>query len=301
MLVSVSRRTDIPAFYSDWFFARLAAGEAYVRNPFNARQLRRVSLRPADVDGLVFWTRNAAPMLGRLELLSAYPYYFMITITGYGPELELRTPPVAQAVASFRRLAELIGPERTIWRYDPIILDAGHDAAWHLANFERLAAALSGATRKCILSFVTLYAKTQRNLPGLSELDPARKRELALRLKDLAAARGIELAACCASELDDILTPAGCVDARLLGVTAARERHQRPGCTCAQSVDLGCYDSCRHGCRYCYANASPNLALKRAREHDPASPLLLGWPSGDERLSGARPLQTGLFQNLPPD
>ncbi|OPZ59254.1 MAG: hypothetical protein BWY87_01096 [Deltaproteobacteria bacterium ADurb.Bin510] len=298
MIVSVSRRTDIPALYSDWFFGRLEAGEAHVRNPFNARQLRRVSLRPPDVDGFVFWTRNPAPMLPRLASLAAYRYYFLITITGYGPDLELRSPPVAQAVDNFKRLAEQLGPERAIWRYDPIILDEHYDAAWHRANFARLAERLTGATAKCILSFVTLYAKTRRNLPGLAEAGLAAKRELAAGLKELAAARGIALTACCASDLSEVLPPAGCIDADLLGVTAARDRHQRPGCTCACSVDLGCYDSCTHGCRYCYANASPALALKRAAEHDPASPLLLGWPKGDEHLVASPPEQASLFQGL---
>lgn len=172
MIVSVSRRTDIPALYADWFFNRLTAGFALVRNPFNARQLRQVSLLPADVAGLVFWTRNPAPMLSRLAGLDAYRFYFMITITGYGAPLENAAPAIDATILACRELSRLIGPQRVIWRYDPIILDVSHDAAWHTANFARLANELQGATDKCILSFLSLYAKTRRNLGAHDPASP---------------------------------------------------------------------------------------------------------------------------------
>ena len=286
MIVSVSRRTDIPALYADWFFNRLAAGSALVRNPFNASQLRQVSLLPTDVGGLVFWTRNPAPMLSRLARLEAYRYYFMVTITGYGAPLEAAAPETSQVVQACRELSRLIGPQRVIWRYDPIILDAFHDTAWHTANFARLATELHGATAKCILSFLSLYAKTRRNLGALTPEPPelAQKLTLAAELKHLAAEHGMELCACCEPDLSALLAPAACVNADLLGLSAPRDRHQRPGCSCAQSVDIGAYDSCIHGCRYCYANASPHTALRRAGAHDPASPLLIGRPQADDSI-----------------
>ncbi len=279
MIISVSRRSDIPALYSDWFFARLRAGSVLTRNPFNPRQATRVGLDPTNVDGLVFWSRNPAPMLSRLDALAGYAYYFHYTITAYGAEIE-------PACDTFRHLADAVGAECVIWRYDPIILTPKYNEDYHLKSFSRLAAILKGYTRKSIISFVTPYKKTLRNMAGfrLSAPDDARRRQLAGNLAAIAHDNGLRLLACCEplDLKDQGISPSRCIDAGLLGQIAGRPfaaipaKGQRPGCTCNHSIDIGAYNTCTHGCRYCYANASPELAQKNARRHDPGSETLLG-------------------------
>ena len=284
MIVSASRRTDIPAFYAEWLLRRLTAGYALVRNPVSPHQVGRVPLTCEQVDCLVLWTRNPGPLAARLDRLRQFgiPFYFQYTITAYGRELEPATPSPAVAVAGFRQLAAELGPERVIWRYDPVILGGCYTPQWHLARFAELAAALSGATRRCVFSFLDVYASIRRRLVR-SGIDgeppsPATLRNLALGFSRLARQYGLQLESC-AENLDLRewgITPARCVDPELIGalcggrVVAGKDRNQRPACGCVASIDLGCYNSCRHGCVYCYATRD-GAAMA---DYDPASPLL---------------------------
>jgi len=287
MIVSVSRRTDIPAHFSDWFFRRLRIGWACSSNPMNPKQVRVVSLRPQDVDGFVFWTKNPIPMLDRLPLLAPYPYYFQFTLTSYGRDLEPGLPSKNDVlVPAFQQLARMLGPDRVIWRYDPIILTPTYTAAYHLRWFEALAKRLEGCTRKCVISFVDDYrhlAKTARALQ-FQPIEAAQMQELAAALAAIAARHGMRMESC-AEAID--LSACGiehgrCIDAALLSRIAGRpieampDRNQRGACGCAASVDIGMYDSCLNGCRYCYANHSPAALQRNLAAHDPNSPLLYG-------------------------
>ena len=159
MIISASRRTDIPAFHAAWFLQAVREGSCRVANPFNPAQVSEISLRPEAVDALVFWTRNAAPLLPHLAELDArgYRYYFLYTLTGYPRVLEPGVPPREEALATMRRLAECLGPDRLIWRYDPIILTTITPPAYHAENFARLAATLRGATSRVKISFFDEY------------------------------------------------------------------------------------------------------------------------------------------------
>jgi hypothetical protein len=284
-VISASRRTDIPAFYTPWLLARLRAGLCHVDSPYGGG-VRRVDLRPEAVRALVLWTRNPAPLLPHLDALAAYPSYAMVTITGYPRALEPAAPTEADAVAAFRRLAEAWGPSRVHWRYDPVLLSAETPAAVHRANVARLAAALAGHTARCIVSFTDFYAKTRRNLAGVAYTDPDAdaRSALAAELAEIAAGHGIAMHACCEAGLP--LPGAHCVDASLIAAlspgAALATAPSRAGCGCAASVDIGAYDTCAHGCRYCYATSAPAAALRRRAEHDPADTIL--WRS--PRLRG---------------
>ena len=143
MIVSASRRTDIPNYYSDWFFNRLKAGYALVKNPMNAAQIRRVELSPEAVDCFVFWTKNPAPMLPRLEELRDYAFYFQFTLTGYGRDIEPGIPHKREVMLDvFRQLAGRVGKERVIWRYDPILITDRYTPEYHVRTFGEIAAAL---------------------------------------------------------------------------------------------------------------------------------------------------------------
>ena len=164
MILSVSRRTDIPAFYSDWFFNRMKEGFVYVRNPMNIHQVSRITLSPEVVDCIVFWSKNPRPMLDRLGELKDYMYYFQYTINAYDQGLEAGVPRKEGIINTFKVLSEAIGPKRVIWRYDPILLTETLDKDYHINYFEELAKRLEGYTNTCVISFVDLYKKTQRNL-----------------------------------------------------------------------------------------------------------------------------------------
>ncbi len=283
-IVSASRRTDIPACYAEWFFRRIRAGFADVRNPIQPRQVRRVSLRPEDLDGLVFWTRNPAPMLPRLGEIPPVPFYFQVTLTGYGPDLEPGLPDEADRVEAIRRLADRIGPDRVVWRYDPVLLTTEHTIPRRLERFADLSARLAGATRRCVISFLDPYRKIAGAMAayGLSAPDEAQVMALAEGLSDIGRQRGLELRAC--AEPWDLssfgIRPSRCIDASLLenigGRPLGRRRdpHQRPACGCDASVDIGAYDTCPHGCVYCYANRNRATALRLCGTHDPDAPAL---------------------------
>jgi hypothetical protein len=287
MIVSASRRTDIPAFYADWLFNRVRAGYACVRNPMNPLQVGKVSLSPDVADGFVFWTKNPAPMLPRLRELRDYAYYFQFTLTPYGKALEPELPVKLKLMNTFRRLSDQIGPERVVWRYDPIVINPVWTAETHLRAFETMAKTLGGATRKVIISFLdTDYVNVRRNADTLSARAPTARERLSLagKLSQIARRNGMETNAC-AEELDLSacgIQPARCVDGALfetlLGcrLNIGKDQNQRPACGCAQSADIGMYNTCAHGCRYCYANYNAAEINKNRQKHNPASPLLVG-------------------------
>ena len=293
MIVSASRRTDIPAFYAEWMVRRLREGYCTVPNPFDRNQVSRISLRPEDVDAIVFWTRNPRPLMAYLDELDSrgYRYYFQFTILGYPREIDPKSPPAAAAVNAFCELAERLGARRVIWRYDPIVLTGITSPAFHEQNFRRLAESLRGHTRRVVVSIVDMYRKIIARLQEL-EGTPAAVRPcevgdlgpLIRSLARLAGENGMEIVSC-AEEID--LQPFGvlpgrCVDHRVLAeafgidVPKTKDPAQRKACGCVVSRDVGMYESCLFGCRYCYATKSFEQARANFGSHDPNSPSLLG-------------------------
>ena len=286
MIISASRRTDIPTYYTDWFFNRLHEGYVLVRNPLNARQVSKVSLLPDVVDGFVFWTKNPLPMLPKLDRLRDYTYYFQFTLNAYGQDVESGLPDKRRyLIPAFQRLSELIGPERVIWRYDPILLNSKYTLEYHLKSFAEFAKLLAPYTRQCTFSFLDLYVKTERNTAAL-RVQPWTKElqeKMAAGLASIAASYNLQLATC--AEGVDLakynIWHARCVDAALLGklsgckLKAGKDKNQRAECGCAESIDIGAYNTCGNGCAYCYANFNKRLADSNRKLHDARSPLLL--------------------------
>ncbi|WP_352426170.1 DUF1848 domain-containing protein [Aminomonas paucivorans] len=280
-IVSASRRTDLPAFYAPWLFRRLEAGFAFAVNPFNPHQVSRIDLSPEAVTCLVLWTRNPGPLLARLPWLEARGYRFLVQAThlGYPRELEPRLLPPHRALGLLRTLGDRLGPDRTLWRYDPVLLSHATDPSWHRRRFSALCAALAGRVGGVTLSFLDRYPRTERRLRALrgTSLEPwcpERAEEargpLARDLGEIAAGFGLEARSCAETGLEPWgILPGACIDgeriARLWGVPVprGRDRNQRPGCRCAPSRDLGAYDTCPGGCAYCYALSSPERALGR--------------------------------------
>jgi hypothetical protein len=290
MIISASYRTDIPAFYGAWFEARLAEGSVRVANPYGGPE-RVVPLTPQAVDGFVFWTRNLRPFLPVLARLNdqGFPFVVQMTITGYPRAIDAATVAPAAAVEQLQEVARLYGRRAAVWRYDPVVASSLTPPDWHAANFERLSEALAGPVDEVVLSFAQVYAKTKRNLDRAAVehdfqwSDPAEPEKTALlaRLGGIARAAGLTPSLCAQRELQEAagLTPARCVDDRRLSdlagkpIAAANKSHRKE-CGCAASVDIGAYDSCPHGCAYCYAVRSREAAKKRFAEHDSASARL---------------------------
>jgi hypothetical protein len=295
MIISASYKTDIPAFYGDWLMGRLDAGYCHVVNPYG-RQVHRVDLRPEAVDGFVFWTRNLAPFMAHLAEIRrrGLPFVVQYTLTGYPRALEAATIAPGRAQGQIRAVAADYGPRAAVWRYDPILLTSLTPPDWHRANFARLADALAGAVDEVVVSFAQIYRKTGRNLAaaarrhGFDWRDPPieEKRALLADLAGLAAGRGMRLTLCAQPDLvTEKVGAARCIDAERLSAVAgrplaARLKGNRPGCLCAEARDIGDYDSCPHGCVYCYAVASRSAAQRRRRAHDPAAEMLIGAANG---------------------
>jgi len=288
VIVSASYRTDIPAFYARWFLRRLDAGSCRVANPYGSGAYE-VSLRPGAVDGFVFWTRNLRPLLPELDTVRRVaPFVVQFTVTGYPRALESSVIAVDDAVAQLGELRRRFGKRAAVWRYDPVVFAGGLDGAAHLAGFAALAHSLAGTVDEVVLSVMHPYRKTRRNLDraasrhGFTWRDPPaeEKRQLLLGLAGLAREHDIAPSLCSQPEL---LVPglgeASCIDAARLSdiaqrPVASRASGNRPGCRCSLSRDIGAYDTCPHGCLYCYAVADRDRAVANYRKHDPDVPAL---------------------------
>ena len=290
MIISASYRTDIPAFYGEWFNNRLDAGYCMVENTFNRNKPYRVSLKHSDVDGFIFWTKNLAPFVKQLEIIHEKNYPFMVqyTINGYPRELESRVVNTNNSIRDMKMVAEKYGSRVAVWRYDTILFTSLTDADFHRENFEKLAKELEGTTDEVIISFAQIYKKTLKNVNqaskenGLSWEDPIDDVKIALTqdLVQIAKNHNMKLTVCAQNKyVVSGASASQCVDAKRLSDVAgyaigAKVKGNRPDCACFISRDIGSYDTCPHGCIYCYAVKNRELALKRFRAHDPQSPFL---------------------------
>lgn len=287
MIISASRRTDIPTYYSEWFMNRVRAGYVYVRNPMNIHQVSKISLSPEFVDGIVFWTKNPLPMMDKLDALSEYTYYFQFTLNSYGRDVETGIPNKSKVIIpAFQHLSDKLGPDRVIWRYDPIFLSETYTMEYHLYYFEKLAKILSPYTKKCTISFIDFYRNTEKNIIDLSLCDfqVNKQKMIAKEIAQIAQSYGLQVDTCAEQvDLDEYgIGHARCIDDRLFSkllncpLRVKKDKAQRLECGCIESIDIGAYNTCRNGCRYCYANFSQALVSKNGEKHDPMSPLLIG-------------------------
>jgi hypothetical protein len=284
MIISASYKTDIPAFYAKWFRNRLKAGYCKMVNPYNKEQHFRISLRPEDVDGFIFWTKNVRPFQGALEDVSSLniPFVIQHTINGYPRELESRVIQPEKACESFIQVSEKYGPDSMVWRYDTIVFSDLTTSQWHVENFDRLAKRLEGSCDEVVVSFMQVYAKTRTNMNqmtynhGVKWHDPSddEKSSLADRLAEIADSYGMSLNMCSQPQYTkNKIGKARCIDAERLQKVSGREFSSkkggnRTGCGCFKSKDIGDYDTCPHGCIYCYAVKNRQLALSRFKQHD---------------------------------
>ena len=299
MLIFASGRTDIPAFYSQWFLNRVRAGFVDVRNPYYGEQVSRFKLTRDVVDCFVFCTKNPAPMLPYLDELKSLGIglYFFVTITPYEKDVEPNVPEKSAVMDSFIELSNALGKDRVCWRYDPIFCDEKYSVSFHIKAFRSMAEKLHGSTDRCIISFIDLYAKTKKNFPGIKEVSENDQKFLASSLSRIAFENGIKIESC-AEKLD--LTSCGveqgaCVSREVIEKAANIHLLQKIGistlrkhCICLPTSDIGAYNSCPHLCKYCYANYDARLVAKNHALHNPQSNFLLGKSKEGDILKNAR-------------
>jgi len=286
MIIQTGMRTDIPAFYSEWLVNRIKEGYVLVRNPYNPGQVTRYSLSPHVVDLIAFCTKNPAPMLSHMDVLKPYGQYWFVTITPYGRDIEPNVPDKGKVMEDFKRLSDLVGVDSMGWRYDPIFVDDRHSAEWHISEFEKMAKTLSGYTRSCVISFIDIYKKVERNFPDAGEVSKPDRLTIGKAFVRIAAQYGMTIRPCAEG---DELAPygadcSGCMTVQTFETALhsrldvpKRKTNQRNGkCACLLGVDIGAYDTCGHLCRYCYANANASLVRENMKRHNPSSPFLLG-------------------------
>lgn len=296
MILSVSRRTDIPNYYSEWFFNRIKDGFVCVRNPMNAHQVSKIDISPEVVDCIVFWTKNPKPMISRLDELRGYEYYFQFTLTGYGTDVECNVPHKKdRMIPIFQELSDKIGEKRVIWRYDPIIFTKKYTPEYHLKAFEQIARALRGYTKKCVISFVDIYAKNKKNMDMLDvyEIEKPELLEFSKRMSKIAKENGMTIGSCAeVIDLDECgIGHNCCIDKalieRIIGcrLKVEKDKSQRQECGCMESIEIGTYNTCKNGCKYCYANYSNESVVNNCSKYDPQSPILCSKIGEDDKVT----------------
>lgn len=309
MILNTGNRTDIPAFYSEWFYNRIKAGEVLVRNPYNLNAVTRYRLDPEVVDLLGFGTKNPAPMLPRLHELDAFRQLWHVTITPHGRDIEPNVPDKHEVLASFRELSRIVGKDCVVWRYDPVFLSERYPLEYHLRAFETMAAELEGYTGQVVISFIDLFQKTRKNFPEVREVFEPEQEALSEAFVSIAQDHGMKVVAC----LEDPglarfgVDVSGCMSQKkiedALGIrlsVPAGKGQTREGCACLLGGDIGMYNTCSHFCRYCYANYDRATVLQNRELHDPGSPFLIGGPHPADLVKDADQqswldLQTSLF------
>ncbi len=282
MIISASRRTDIPALYGDWFFHKLGQGFVHSKNPYNRKQIKKIDLSPKEVTAFVFWTKNPRPIIEKLHLLKDYAYYFHFTLNDYSREVESGVPPLKQRIEIFKRLSSVTGPLGVVWRYDPIFLSPKKTLEQHIESFESLASQLSGYTDQCITSILTDYARTKRNMrqEAYSIPNESSAADLLNQMKKIAHSHGMEIRTCCTPT--EGIEEAACIDRERIEkiterpIDIKKDKNQRAGCGCLKSVDIGSYETCTNNCLYCYARMNHKSSLKHRRNHLPGNDFIEG-------------------------
>lgn len=298
MIISASRRTDIPAYFSEWFINRIKEGYVLVRNPMNPNRISRINLNKNDVECIVFWTKNPQPLLNRIDELNGYNFYFHFTLNPYGHLVEPNVPKKNQLIKTFIELSNKIGKEKVIWRYTPILfVENKIDINYHKEYFEKLLEKIGPYTNVLKIGLIEMYEKTKRNSKkhNLKIVVPSEEefRELAIFMAEKVKKYEIKIE-CCIDNIDlsDLdISKGSCIDRTLISkicgyeIADKKDKNQRNDCKCIESADIGMYHSCPHKCVYCYANTSFEAVDRNFLLHDPNSTLLFGKLHGDEIIT----------------
>lgn len=293
MIINTGGRTDTVQYYTNWLLKRLDEGYVLSRNPLFPKKVSRYELTPEKVDCLVFCSKNYAPILPHIAKIAArFPVYCHYTITGYGNNIEPGVPCVDENMKTLIALSEIVGKAKVAWRYDPVLLTREYTITRHLETFERIAKVLSPHIDRCVFGFVEMHKNLQINMPEIIPLCSSDMDKLARGLSAIAAKYGIHIQTC--GKNGDYtrygIHASGCITLNILGsangLSFRKLKHNgtRPGCHNIGTRDIGAYNTCLNGCKYCWANPNPQKARENYKLHDPNSPLLLGHLNPDDTV-----------------
>jgi DNA repair photolyase len=296
MIINTGCRTDIPAYFSEWFFNRIKEGYVYVRNPYYKNQVMKYKLTPDVVDCLAFCTKNPGPMLPRIHEIDEFRQFWFVTITPYGKEIEPNVPNKEKVIEDFKKLSSTIGAEKIGWRYDPIFITNKYTLEKHIEDFEKMAAKLAGYTHDCVISFIDLYEKTKRNFPGVKAVTNEERSTIAKEFVRIGKKYDIQIKTCVeGQELSKYgVDCSGCmtkpVIEKAIGVRLKlhQKKSTRGGCNCLLGNDIGEYNTCGHGCVYCYANYDQKTVIDNMKRHNPKSPFLISGNMNGDIVKEAR-------------
>lgn len=284
MIINTGNRTDIPAYYGEWFYNRIDEGFVFARNPYNPQQVTRYLLDPDVVDCITFCTKNPRPMLKDLKYLDKFNQFWSVTITPYGEDIEPYVPPKEEVMESFKELSEKVGKKCVSWRYDPIFISEKYSLDFHLKTFKEMAANLEGYTDQCVISFIDLYDKTKKNFPDARTVTKEERLAIGEAFVKIGREHGMTIKPCGeGTELEALGADcSGCqskeVLERAIGLPldVPKSVQTREECQCILGNDIGAYNTCGHGCLYCYANYDRDTVEENMEQHDVYSPFLIG-------------------------
>ncbi len=310
MIINTGSRTDTVQYYSDWLLKRFEEGFVYSRNPRFPQIVTRFELDPKVLDCVVFCSKNYEPILDRLtEITDRFNTYFHYTITAYSKDVEPNVPSIDKSIETLIKLSKIVGKQRIAWRYDPILLTKKYTKQVHYETFAYMAKRLSPYIDRCIFSFVDMYKKLKTNMPEIIFLSDVDKNEIAKNIGAIAQKYNMIIQTCATGENYEQygIFQSGCMTSDILGkannITFKKVRHSgnRQGCRCIENRNIGDYDTCPNGCRYCYANQNPQIAQENYKKHNPNDLMILGnlKPTDEIQQSSQKSfLETNVQQKL---
>ncbi len=298
MIISATRRTDIPSFYGEWFINRLKEGYVLIQNPYNENRYSWANLSREAVDIILFWTKNPLPFFKYLDTIEdmKYPYCFHFTLTPYGKDVEKGLPNKQDLIESFITLSKRIGKNNMIWRYDPIFLDDKHTIEYHKKMFSNMAKQLAPYANRCIVSFIDNYKNvmTRMGKDPTYNMTTENMHSLAEVISNIAKEHSLPIFTC--AEKIDVskfgIVPGACIDKSSIEdilqapINCKRDKNQRDECLCIESIDIGTYNCCANGCNYCYALQSEESSINNMKKHNPLSPVLIGEVNPNAIITG---------------
>jgi DNA repair photolyase len=294
MILSVSRRTDIPSFFMKWFIKRLDEGFLLVRNPLFPNKVSRVNLIKDEIDFIVFWTKNPGSFFEYVDFFEDYNYYLQVTLNDYPEYIEPNLPSIGKRINDFVELSKRLGSDKLVWRYDPIFYSAEVDQDYHLKHFEKICEHLSSHTDTVMISILDEYPRIKGRIKEIAKTDflESENRAFLRKLSEVAIRYKIKMLSCAETydfaDLD--ILPGKCIDdKRIEKITGKRlvvqkDKAQRTECNCIESIDIGSYNTCTHGCTYCYANFSSNSITQNLRRYNEESPILCDTISESDQI-----------------
>ena len=283
MIINTGSRTDIPAFYSKWFLNRIEEGFVCSKNPYN-EDIYKYPLNPKIIDCLCFCTKNPKPLLKNIDLLDDYNQFWFVTVTPYGRDIEVNVPDHKQVIKTFKSLSDYLGVNKVSWRYDPIFITEKYSLDFHIDKFEEFASKLSTYTNDCTISFIDLYQKVLRNFPEAKEVTTQERLIIGEEFAKIAKKHDIKMKTCVEGTLLDQFgfDSSGCMTTHVIenaigkNLKIPKGKYTIRDCDCIFGRDIGAYNTCMHGCKYCYANSNMKMVKRNQKLHNPDSPLLIG-------------------------